>query len=424
MTVMVSRRNFLKTAGLGAWLLAPQRALPAWMPRLAFAPAGVEPQGDILVAVFQRGGMDGLNAVIPHGDDAYYRLRRALAIPPPKTGADQTGIDLDGFFALHPALRPLKDVWDDKALAIVHAVGSPDPTRSHFDAMDYMERGTPGEKQIPTGWIGRHLQTAPWQNASPFRAIGMGGIMQASLRGPVPVTTLKSIADFHLQGRLEDLTRIQQTLASLYSLGSPLDGHAAETFEATDLLAGIDVATYTPAGGAEYPETDFGLALKQVAQIAKAEIGMEVACVDIGGWDTHNQQGGLEGQMPNLLGELASGLAAFYRDLGERAQRVTVVTMSEFGRRAYENGSGGTDHGHGNVMFVLGGGVNGGKVYGEWPGLAPDQLYGEGDLNITSDFRDVLGEIVQKRLGNPENLAAIFPDYASWNMRGVVRPRE
>jgi uncharacterized protein (DUF1501 family) len=416
-TTTLSRRNFLKLSS--GTLAAP--ALPAWMPRLAFAPEGVEPQGDVLVCVFQRGGMDGLNAVIPHGEAEYYNRRPTLAIPEPRSGDDQSGVDLDGFFSLHPALRPLKDVWDEGELAAIHAVGSPDPTHSHFDAMDYMERGTPGEKQIPTGWIGRHLQTAPWQNESPFRAVGMGGVMQASLRGPVPVTTLQSIANFHLAGRAQDLAQIQQTLASLYSFNGELNPAAVETFDAIDLLSKIDVSSYTPEGGAEYPETEYGLALKQVAQLVKAEIGLEVACVDIGGWDTHSAQGGVEGDLPALLGEFAGGLAALYGDLGERRKRVTIVTMSEFGRRVYENGSRGTDHGHGNVMFVLGGNVNGGQVYGEWPGLAEGQLAGPGDLEITTDFRDVLGEIVQKRLANADNLQTIFPNYASWNMRGVVR---
>lgn len=409
---MLSRRNFL-------WSLAAP-ALPSWAPRMAFAPPGVAPQGDVLVCVFQRGGADGLNTVIPHGDADYYRRRPTLAIPEPESGNEQTGIDLDGFFGLHPALRPLKDAWDDKGLAVIHAVGSPDPTHSHFDAMDYMERGTPGEKQIPTGWIGRHLQTAPWQNDSPFRAVGMGGVMQASLRGTVPVATLQSIADFHLAGRIGDLAPVRQTLASLYGLAGSLDDEAAETFDALDLLAGLEANDYTPEGGAEYPETEFGMALKQTAQLIKAEIGLEAACIDIGGWDTHANEGALEGVLPRLLGELGAGLAALYHDLGERRKRATIVTMSEFGRRAYENGSGGTDHGHGNVMFVMGGNVNGGAVYGEWPGLAESRLSGPGDLEIATDFRDVLGEIVQKRLANPDNLATIFPGYADWKMRGVV----
>ncbi|MFN8386755.1 MAG: DUF1501 domain-containing protein [Anaerolineales bacterium] len=416
MNTQISRRDFLKLAS--SFAVAP--ALPAWMPRMAFAPQGVEPAGDILVVVFQRGGMDGISAVIPHGDPHYYENRSALAIPEPEDGSDKTGIDLDGFFGLHPSLRPLKDLWDEKTLALVHAVGSPDPTHSHFDAMDYMERGTPGEKSIPTGWIGRHLQTAPWQNESPFRAIGMGGVMQAALRGPIPVTTLKSISDFHLQGDVSQLTEIRARLESLYNLGSTLDADAVETFNAVNILDKIDVNNYTPSGGAAYPETEFGMAMKQVAQIAKAEIGLEVACVDIGGWDTHNQQGQLEGELPTLLNEFSSGLASLYHDLGDRAKRVTIVTMSEFGRRVKENASDGTDHGHGNCMFVLGGGVNGGKVYGQWPGLAPENLYEGIDLNITTDYRDVLGEVVEKRLKNPA-LAEVFPTYADWKNLGIVQ---
>lgn len=416
MNTQISRRDFLKLAG--SFAVAP--ALPAWMPRMAFAPQGVQPAGDILVVVFQRGGMDGISAVIPHGDPHYYENRSALAIPEPEDGSDKTGIDLDGFFGLHPSLRPLKDLWDERTLALVHAVGSPDPTHSHFDAMDYMERGTPGEKSIPTGWIGRHLQTAPWQNESPFRAIGMGGVMQAALRGPIPVTTLKSISDFHLQGDVSQLTEIRARLESLYNLGSSLDGDAVETFNAVNILDKIDVNNYTPSGGAAYPETEFGMAMKQVAQIAKAEIGLEVACVDIGGWDTHNQQGQLEGELPTLLNEFSSGLASLYHDLGDRAKNVTIVTMSEFGRRVKENASDGTDHGHGNCMFVLGGGVNGGKVYGQWPGLAPENLYEGIDLNITTDYRDVLGEVVEKRLKNPA-LGDIFPTYADWKNLGIVQ---
>ncbi len=416
MNTQISRRDFLKLAT--SFAVAP--ALPAWMPRMAFAPQGVEPAGDILVVVFQRGGMDGISAIIPHGDPHYYENRSALAIPEPEDGSDKTGIDLDGFFGLHPSLRPLKDLWDERTLALVHAVGSPDPTHSHFDAMDYMERGTPGEKSIPTGWIGRHLQTAPWQNESPFRAIGMGGVMQAALRGPIPVTTLKSISDFHLQGDVSQLTEIRARLESLYNLGSTLDADAVETFNAVNILDKIDVNNYTPSGGAAYPETEFGMAMKQVAQIAKAEIGLEVACVDIGGWDTHNQQGQLEGELPTLLNEFSSGLASLYHDLGDRAKRVTIVTMSEFGRRVKENASDGTDHGHGNCMFVLGGGVNGGKVYGQWPGLAPENLFDGIDLNITTDYRDVLGEVVEKRLKNPA-LAEVFPTYADWKNLGIVQ---
>ncbi len=413
----VNRRAFLKT---GASALAAA-ALPGWMPRLAFAPEGTEPGGDLLVCVFQRGGMDGLSAVVPHADADYYRSRPTLAVPEPQSGNDRTTIDLDGFFGLNPALRPLKDLWDARALAIVHAVGSPDPSHSHFDAMDTMERGTPGEKSIPTGWIGRHLQTAPWHNDSPFRAVGLGGVAPAALRGPVPVTTLKSIADFHLAGRTDELAQIQQALSALYTLAPELGPAAVDTFAAVETLARVDVRTYVPAGGAVYPAGDFGLGLMQIAQLAKAEVGLEVACIDIGGWDTHADQGVDAGRLPLLLAELSQGLAALYADLGERAGRVTVITMSEFGRRVAENGSGGTDHGHGSCMFVLGGGINGGRVYGTWPTLAGDALYGPGDLALTTDYRDVLAELVETRLGNP-GLSEIFPGYAPTRL-GLARGR-
>ena len=416
MDTQLTRRDFLKFTGASALAAV----LPAWMPRMAFAPQGVEPPGDILVVVFQRGGMDGLNAVIPHGDPDYYNLRPQLAIAEPSSRNDKTGIDLDGFFGLHPSLRPFKDLWDRKELAIVHATGSPDPTHSHFDAMDYMEWGAPGEKNMTTGWIGRHLQTATRQNGSPFRAVGMGGVLPASLHGPIPVTTLQSIADFHLKGDAAQLKGIRRRLASLYNLGSPLDADAKETFDAVDLLSRVNVASYVPEGKAKYPVGDFGAALKQVAQIAKAGIGLEVACIDIGGWDTHSAEGAVDGELPRLLNELSAGLAAFYADMGARAKKLTVVTMSEFGRRGKENGSGGTDHGHGNCMFVIGGSVNGGKVYGQWPTLAPDKLYGPGDLDVSTDYRDVLGEIVEKRLKNP-SLGQVFPGYTGGKDLGIVK---
>ncbi len=412
-----TRRSFLH-ASATAFAAA---ALPGWMPRLAFAPAGAAPGGDLLICVFLRGGMDGLSAVVPHGDPEYYRRRPSLAVPGPTSGDDAAVVDLDGFYGLNPALRPLKDLWDAGHLAVVHAVGSPDPTHSHFDAMDTMERGTPGEKSIPTGWIGRHLQTAPWHNASPLRAIGMGGVATAALRGPVPVTTLKSIADFHLSGRIDGLEEVQQALNRLYELTPEFTPATVDTFSAIETLSKVDVGGYAPTGGAVYPEGEFGRALQQVAQLDKAEVGLEVACIDVGGWDTHADQGVADGRLPTLLTELGQGLAALYADLGERRQHVTVITMSEFGRRVAENGSGGTDHGHGNCMFVIGGGIHGGRVYGQWPTLATDALYGPGDLALTTDYRDVLAELVAARLGNP-SIDAVFPTYTAQPL-GLARPR-
>jgi uncharacterized protein (DUF1501 family) len=410
-----SRRVFLRSAGLGGLIL------PAWFPRVAFS-AAPSTQRDVLVCIFLRGGADGLNVVVPVGDDDYYRSRPALAILPPGS-AGRAAIDLDGFFAFHPSLAPLKELYDDGVLAAVQATGSPDKTHSHFDAMDFMERGTPGSKAIPTGWLGRHLVTLDTGNRSPFRAVGVGSLLPASLRGPVPATALRSIAGFHLQGRPgeEDaIARFQARLSSLHAGDAWLDLQARQTLEAVATLAAADPGSREPANGARYPDTAFGKALRQTAQLIKADLGLEVACVDMGDWDTHAQQGRVTGPMADLLAELAAGLTAFYADLSNRMSRITVVTMSEFGRRVRSNGSGGTDHGHGNFMFLLGGGVRGGRVYGDWPGLARDQLVGPGDLAITTDYRTVLAEILERRLRNP-GTAEVFPGFTSPGHLGLVR---
>ncbi len=414
----LTRRNFVQAlAGL---------SLPAWFPRMAFAasPDVVPGERDILVCLFMRGGADGLNIVVPVGDSDYYKARPSLAIAEP--GQADGALDLDGFFGLHPAMAPLKDLYDDGVLAAIQAVGSPDDTRSHFDAMDFMERGTPGEKLIDSGWLGRHLASVQSTNDSPFRAIGMGRLLQTSLRGPVPATALQSIAEFHLgRGQSEPLVDFQDTLARLYSTQEGeedlLSVQAQQTFDAIETLSAADPLAYQPENGAQYPVSELGFSLLQVAQMIKADLGLEVACVDAGGWDTHEGEGGAEGRLGQLLGDLASSLAAFHTDLGERMARITVVTMSEFGRRVSENAAGGTDHGHGNCMFLLGGGVAGGRVYGDWPGLAPDQRVGPGDLDITTDFRTVLAEVVEKRLLNPAS-AEVFPDFEVPAFLGLVHP--
>jgi uncharacterized protein (DUF1501 family) len=372
---------------------------------------------DVLVAIFQRGGMDGLNAVVPYGEGAnYYDRRPTIAIP------ESAVVDLNGFFGLHPSLRPLKDIYDNGALTVIHAAGSPDPTRSHFDAMEFMEKGIPGDKATTTGWINRHLQSASWQNDSPFRAIGMGTMMPSSLRGPVSALSLRSIADFHLGGREDQLATIQANIARMYRIDTPenlVEIQAAKVFNTVDILQALNAIEYIPANGAVYPDNEFGMALRQTAQLIKAGVGLEVSCIDIGGWDTHEYQGGVDGEMAGLLDNLAQGLAAFYLDLRDYMDGVTVVTMSEFGRRATENGSQGTDHGHGNAMFIMGGGATG-QIYADWRGLA-DEALDDGDLEITTDYRDVLGEVLTKRLGNFA-LDQIFPNY-SVNMRGIVRDR-
>jgi uncharacterized protein (DUF1501 family) len=415
-----SRRDFLRSLGVVG---VSSAMFPSWMPRLAFSPPGQSNrERDVLVAIFQRGGMDGLNAVVPYGEGSgYYDRRPTLAIAEPN-GSDTSAIDLDGFFGLHPALRPLKDVYDAGALGVIHAAGSPDPSRSHFDAMEYMERGIPGDKITGTGWITRHLQSAAWQNESPFRAIGMGALLPNSLRGEPSALALRSIADFHLAGRQDQLVSIQRTIAGLYRVDASADlmsAKAAGVFNTIDLLGRLGAEEYAPANGAAYPDSEFGLALRQVAQLIKADVGLEVACIDIGGWDTHEEQGTTDGTFAYLLGEFAQGLNAFYTDLYAEMEHITVVSMSEFGRTAAENASGGTDHGHGNCMFVMGGGVNGG-VYANWPGLS-DEALDQSDLAITTDYRDVLSEILVKRIHN-EALDQIFPGYTA-NMSDIIRAR-
>lgn len=420
----VTRRQFLQSTGAFSVVGASKALFPSWMPRLAFRTRQASsPPGDVLVCIFLRGGMDGLSAVVPHAEGAnYYDARPTQAVAEPGRGVG-SAIDLDGRFGLHPSLAALKEIYDEGQLAIVHATGSPDPTRSHFDAMQFMEYGTPGEKLIGTGWIGRHLQSAAWQNDSPFRAVGMGAMVPASLRGPVSPLSIRSIAEFHFKGREDELTRLRQSLAALYTVAAPgdmLSAQAGLVFDTVDTLQSLNALGYLPVNGAVYPDDEFGMGLKQIAMLIKADVGLEVACVDVGDWDTHEQQGTQDGWLSGQLAGLAQGLSAFYADLQEWMGGISVVTMSEFGRRVAENGSGGTDHGHGNVMFLMGGGINGRQVFTDWPTLDPAAL-DEGDLAITTDYRDVLAEVVAQRLLNPA-LDQVFPRHTITPL-GLVVPR-
>ena len=384
-------------------------ALPTWMPRLAFAPHNSAPRGDTLVVVFLRGAADILNMVVPHGEEAYYRLRPSLGIPRPddtKAKQEERTIDIDGFFGFHPSMRSLLDAWQSQQLAIIHACGAPDESRSHFKAMELMERGVDDERGPASGWIGRHLATLNTGNSSPLRAVGMGTRPQRSLSGTVPVSALRSIADFHLGGDGRALQQMRLALNTVYAD----DVLGQDTLSIMDTLETLDPLTYAAARNAKYPDSEFGLALKQTAMLIKAEVGLEVSAIDVGGWDTHFAQGSTTGLMPNLMKDLADGLAAFHADMHDHMHQLTTITMSEFGRRASENGSLGTDHGHGSMMMVLGGNVQGGRVHGEWPGLEDGQIMGPGDLAVTTDYRDVLSEILVKRLNNSAT-ADIFPNY-------------
>lgn len=380
--------------------------LTSILPRLAFAPEKIAPRGDVLVVIFLRGAADMLNVVVPHGENAYYALRPTLGIPRPddkNVKPDERTLDLDGFFGFHPALRPLLPIWQEKQLALIHACGAPDESRSHFKSMELMERGVDDEKGPASGWIGRHLATLNTGNRSPLRAVGMGTLPQRSLSGSVPVSALRSIADFHLGGDVRAVAQMRSLLNTIYT-GDVL---GQETLNIMDILQKLDPST---SESSQYPNSDFGLALRQTAMLIKAEVGLEVSAIDLGGWDTHFAQGGSTGLMASLLADLAAGLAAFHADIAAHLGHVTVVAMSEFGRRAAENGSLGTDHGHGSMMMLLGGNVQGGKVHGKWPGLGEGQLIGPGDLAVTTDYRDILGEVCAKRLNNLA-LNEIFPGY-------------
>ena len=379
------------------------------MPRLAFAPHNAAPRGDTLIVVFLRGAADILNMVVPHGEAAYYRLRPSLGIPHPddsKAKQEERTLDLDGFFGFHPSMHSLLDAWQNQQLAVIHACGAPDESRSHFKAMELMERGVEDERGPASGWIGRHLATLNTGNSSPLRAVGMGTRPQRSLSGTVPVSALRSIADFHLGGDARALQQMRLALNTVYAD----DVLGQDTLSIMDTLETLDPLTYAAARNAKYPDSEFGLALKQTAMLIKAEVGLEVSAIDVGGWDTHFAQGSTTGLMPNLMKDLAEGLAAFHADMYDHMNQLITVTMSEFGRRASENGSLGTDHGHGSMMMVLGGNVRGGKVHGEWPGLEEGQIIGPGDLAVTTDYRDVLSEILVNRLNNPA-LDQIFPEY-------------
>lgn len=388
-----------------------------WMPRLSFAPRNTAPRGDTLVVIFLRGAADVLNMVVPHGEEAYYQLRPTLGIARPddlRKMKEERTVDLDGFFGFHPNMSPLVEAWRSRQLAIIHACGAPDESRSHFKAMELMERGVDDERGPASGWIGRHLATLNTGNSSPLRAVGMGTRPQRSLSGSVPVSALRSIADFHLGGDQRALQQMRDALSYVYQN----DELGQDTLSIMDTLQKLDPLNYQ-SPTTNYPNTEFGLALKQTAMLIKAEVGLEVSAIDLGGWDTHFTQGSLNGIMPNLMKDLAEGLAAFHADMADHMNKLTIVTMSEFGRRAYENGSLGTDHGHGSMMMVLGGNVDGGKVHGQWPGLGEGQLMGPGDLAVTTDYRDVLSEVLSKRLNNPAT-SDVFPEHQPV-MRNILK---
>ncbi len=400
----ITRRVFLRG---GAMAVVGTAAIPSFLSRAAFAAETASQGRKRLVVIFQRGAADGLNIAIPHGESSYYAMRPTIAIP------RQSVIDLDGFFGLHPSMASFKPLWDQGHLAIVHAAGSPDTTRSHFDAQDYMESGTPGLKSTEDGWLNRTLRVDKHADPdSPFRAIALGSRLPRALTGSSPAVAIDNVNNFGLGGRNPAAQPLSNTFEAMYasSVDSVLHGTGTETFDAVKMLKSADPNKYTPAPGSNYPGGGLGQALRQVAQLIKADLGVEVAFTDVGGWDHHVNEGSVQGQIANRLQELSQSMSAFWTDLGDLAESTVVVTMSEFGRTARENGNRGTDHGHANVMFVMGGPVKGGRVYGRWPGLAPEQLNEGRDLALTTDFRRVLGEAVYRHLG-AKDLNAVFPGF-------------
>jgi uncharacterized protein (DUF1501 family) len=409
----VERRAFVKS---GALALVTMGLSPSFLRRTAF---GMElfnaPKGKVLICLFQRGAADALNIVVPHGEKAYYAMRPSIAIPQPSGNTVGAAIDLDGFFGLHPALAPLKPLYDRGLLAPVQAVGSPSTTRSHFDAQDYMETGTPDMKGTTDGWLNRYLAvkgTCDECNLgkTPFRAVSLTPQTPRILEGPSATVAMNNLDEFSVRATGSSAERLE----ALYRTGSAdlVHGTGAEMFDAVKMLRAANPQKYLPQNNAEYPRSQFGTRLLQIAQLIKANVGLEIAFADVGGWDTHVNQGSSTGQLAQRLDDFSRSIAALVTDLGDRMADVVILTMSEFGRMAKENGNRGTDHGHAGALFVIGGHVKGGKVHGKWPGLEQEQLYEGRDLALTTDFRSVFAEVVQDHLG-ARALDRIFPGFAA-----------
>ena len=406
----ISRRVFVKNSALAFVSFGMD---PLFLPRAVFSPyrplpSSTVPYRPVLVCLFQRGAVDGLNMIVPYGEPLYYRERPRIAIPRAEV------VDLNGHFGLHPSLAPLKSLWDNKSLAVLHAIGSPDSTRSHFDAQDYMESGTPGRKATGEGWLNRYCSHDQEHADTPFRAVAFGPQLPRILAGSAPSLAIDDLQAFGLRVP-QDVARDRLTRAfeELYEGEGTglLASSSREGFEAIQMLKRADPTQYRPAGDVEYPPGRLGRTLLQIAQLIKADVGLEIAFADCSGWDTHVNQGSSEGQLSARLRELGQALSAFARDLGDGMRNVVVLTMSEFGRTIRENGNSGTDHGHATAMLVMGGPVNGGHVLGRWPGLDIDTRFEGRDVAVTTDFRDLFGEILARHLGATD-LAPVFPGYA------------
>ncbi len=412
----ISRRDFMIGCSAGIIAMGGGR-----VSSMAFLSPEAAAERDLIVSVFLRGGMDCLNFVVPYHDANYATARPQIKLQSPGAGSDGV-LDLDGFFGIHPAAAPLRDLYQAGKLAVIHACGSPDPTRSHFDAMDYMERGVPGDKTVTTGWLTRHL--ASLTPGPIMQAVASGGSIPGSLRGHTDAIAMSGAGAFKLTPGSSSYGAQQRTaLRALYTGSGMIHEAGTATLDTVELIESKNLSTHTPEFGAVYPASSFGDALQTVAQLAKLDLGLHVATVDLGGWDTHENQGyGGSGLFAAQVTNLASGLYAFFTDMLNYVRRTTIVIQTEFGRRLKENGSAGTDHGHGSVMMVIHGGLlKGGRVHGTWPGLATDQLDNRVDLAITTDYRAVLSEVLIQRMGNTD-VAAVFPGFSSTPLSLFVDP--
>jgi uncharacterized protein (DUF1501 family) len=412
----LSRREFVARGTATAVALS----VPAWLPRVTYAQTE-NMDRDVLVSIFLRGGADGLSLVPPFAEPAYYTLRPTIAIPRPDSGSPTPAINLDGYFGFPSAMAGLLPAYQSGQLLIVHACGSTDPTRSHFDAQFFMEIGKPGDRNVVTGWLGRHLASKPPMRVdAALRGIGFAFGLPQTLVGAPDTLPIPDPSNFGLAGNSSTRAQRLAWLGNSYlTERDPLRTAALNTQRTINTLSTLNIGGYVPAGGAVYPNSSFGTALRSTAALIRSDMGIEAVQIDVGGWDTHSAQGPLTGGMAQTMQQLALGLGAFHADMNgaNRMNRLTVVVMSEFGRVARENASQGTDHGHGNAMFVMGGAVQGGRVMRIWPGLGPGNLYQDQDLHVTIDYRDILAEIVQRRLAN-SNLGVVFPGYTP-TMRGV-----
>jgi uncharacterized protein (DUF1501 family) len=409
----MKRRVFLKSSGMALLSLG---FAPSFLARAAAAAR--KPQ-KLLIAIFQRGAVDGLNMLVPYGESDYYRLRPTIAIARPNMA--DGAIDLDGFFGLHPRLAPLQSLWANRSLAFVHACGSHDSTRSHFDAQDYMESATPGVKSTRDGWLNRYLQVDSEEVRNPLRAVSLTRTMPRVMQGSAPALAVGRVDEFDVHGGMAPRESFEAAYAS--AADQVLGGTAREAFDAMRTLRGVTRDRFQAAGGADYPRSPFGQALQEIARLAKADVGLEVAFAESGQWDHHVNEGGATGQIANRLDDFARGVAALVRDLGDRLADTLIVSMSEFGRAVAENGNRGTDHGHGNAMMLIGGSVKGGQVYGKWPGLRVDARFEGRDLAVTTDFRDVFGEVLVRHLSVDAKAAGrVFPGYGIHpdRFRGVL----